>query len=135
VVQKGQEEEALREAIFSVAEGNLGGPVKTPVGYHLDEVEGVAAGTQQPLSRVKTTIKQTLIGTNQQKALSTFVENFKKNWQSKTECRSGYVVKDCRAMRNRWRRPPKPPARPNSAGARSALARWGNDVCHGERIT
>jgi foldase protein PrsA len=98
-VVKGEEEKALDEALFSAKVHVLGGPIKTPFGYYVYEVESVSAGTQQPLSQVKSTIKQTLIATGQQKALSTFVKNFKKKWQGKTECRSEYVVADCKGYK------------------------------------
>lgn len=94
-VVKGEEEKALSEAIFSAGKGVLGGPVKTPFGYYVYEVVSITTGSQQSLSQVKSTIKQQLIATNQQKALSSFVKDFKKKWQAKTECRSGYVVQDC----------------------------------------
>jgi foldase protein PrsA len=98
-VVKGDEEKALDEAIFSAKKNVLGGPVKTPFGYYVYEVVSVTTGTQQPLSQVKSTIKQTLIATDQQKALSAFVKNFKKKWQGKTECRSEYMVADCKGYK------------------------------------
>ena len=98
-VVKGEEEKALDEAIFKASKGVLGGPVKTPFGYYVYEVESVTAGTQEPLSKVKSTIKAQLISTNEQSALSKFVKSFKKKWQGKTECRSGYVVADCKSYK------------------------------------
>jgi len=95
----GEEEKALSEAIFSAKKNTLGGPVKTPFGYYLYEVLSITAGTQQPLSQVKATIKQQLISTGEQSALSKFVKEFKKKWQAKTECRSGYVVADCKGYK------------------------------------
>jgi foldase protein PrsA len=98
-VVKGEEEKALDTAIFSAQKNVLGGPVKTPFGYYVYEVLSVKTGTQEPLSKVKSTIKQQLIATNQQKALSKFVKEFKKRWQGKTECRSGYMVQDCKGYK------------------------------------
>ncbi len=98
-VVKGEEEKALDTAIFSASKGVLGGPVKTPFGYYVYEVLSVSAGSQEPLSKVQATIKQTLIATGQQTALSKFVKEFKKKWQGKTECRSGYVVADCKSYK------------------------------------
>jgi foldase protein PrsA len=98
-VVKGEEEKALDEAIFKASKGVLGGPVKTPFGYYVYEVVSVTAGTQQALSQVKSTIKQQLVATSQQKALSAFVKNFKKKWQGKTECRSEYMVADCKGYK------------------------------------
>ena len=98
-VVKGEEEKALDAAIFSAGKGVLGGPVKTPFGYYVYEVLSITAGSQEPLSKVKATIKQELVATGQQKALSKFVKEFKKKWQSKTECRSGYTVQDCKGYK------------------------------------
>ncbi len=98
-VVKGEEEKALDTAIFSASKNVLGGPVKTPFGYYVYEVVSVTAGTQEPLSKVQSTIKQQLIATGQQSALSKFVKDFKKKWLEKTECRSGYVVADCKSYK------------------------------------
>jgi foldase protein PrsA len=98
-VVKGQEEKALDTAIFSAGKGTLAGPVKTPFGYYVYEVVSITAGTQEPLSKVQTTIKQQLIASGQQSALSKFVKEFKKKWVAKTECRAGYVVADCKSYK------------------------------------
>jgi foldase protein PrsA len=98
-VVKGEEEKALDTAIFSASKGVLGGPIKTPFGYYVYEVVSVSKGSQQSLSQVKSTIKEQLVSTNEQSALSKFVAGFKKKWQAKTECRSGYVVADCKGYK------------------------------------
>jgi foldase protein PrsA len=98
-VVKGEEEKALDEAIFTAKVSKLGGPVKTPFGYYIYEVVSTIAGTQQTLAQAKSTIKEQLVSTNQQKALSTFVKDFKKKWQEQTECRSGYEVADCKGYK------------------------------------
>ncbi|HTD08869.1 MAG TPA: peptidyl-prolyl cis-trans isomerase [Solirubrobacteraceae bacterium] len=94
-VVKGEEEQALDTAIFAAAKNVLGGPVKTPFGYYVYEVLSTTPGTQQPLSKVKATVKQQLISTGEQSALTKFTKGFKTKWKSKTECRSGYIVADC----------------------------------------
>jgi hypothetical protein len=48
---------------------------------------------------VQSSIKQQLTAQNKQQALSKFVKEFKKKWMSKTECRSGYVVADCKSYK------------------------------------
>jgi foldase protein PrsA len=95
-VVKGEEEKALSEAVFAAKQSTLSGPVKTPFGYYVYEVVKVTPGNQQPLSKVKTSIKQTLTSQQQQKAVSEFIKNFRKKWVGKTDCRSGYVVADCK---------------------------------------
>ena len=98
-VVKGEEEQALDTAIFAAAKNVLGGPVKTPFGYYVYEVLSTTPGTQQPLSKVKATVKQQLISTGEQSALTKFTKGFKTKWKSKTECRSGYVVADCKSYK------------------------------------
>jgi parvulin-like peptidyl-prolyl isomerase len=98
-VIKGEEEKALDEAIFSAAKNVLGGPVKTPFGYYVYEVLSSTAGSQQSLAQAQSTIKAQLAASGQQKALSKFVKEFKKRWVAKTECRSGYVVTDCKTYK------------------------------------
>jgi foldase protein PrsA len=98
-VVKGEEEKALDTAIFSTAKNVLSGPVKTPFGYYVFEVLSTTPGTQQALAQVKSTIKTELVSQGEQKALSSFVKDFKKKWLDKTECRSGYVVPDCKSYK------------------------------------
>jgi foldase protein PrsA len=95
-VVKGEEEKALDTAIFSAKPRTLGGPVKTPFGYYVYEVVRITAGTQESLSKVQAAIKQQLISTGEQSALSKFTKDFKKKWMEKTECRVGYIVEDCK---------------------------------------
>jgi foldase protein PrsA len=95
-VVKGQEEKALDEAIFSAKTGVLGGPVKTPFGYYVYEVKSATPGSQQTLAQAQPSIKQQLTAQQQQQGLSKFVKEFRKRWEAKTECRSGYVVQDCK---------------------------------------
>jgi foldase protein PrsA len=98
-VVKGEEEKALNTAIFAASKGVLGGPVSTPFGFYIYEVVSIAPGTQQTLAQVQSTIKQQLISTGEQSALSKFVKDFKAKWLAKTECRSGYVVPDCKSYK------------------------------------
>jgi foldase protein PrsA len=94
-VVKGQEEKALDEAVFSAQKSVLGGPVKTPFGYYIYEVTATTPGNSQTLAQSQSSIKQQLTAQQQQQALSTFVKEFRKRWEAKTECRSGYEVQDC----------------------------------------
>jgi foldase protein PrsA len=95
-VVKGQQEKALDAAIFSATPNVLSGPVKTAFGYYIFEVKSTTPGKQSSLAQVQSSIKQQLTAQNQQQALSKFVKEFKKKWMSKTDCRSGYVVTDCK---------------------------------------
>lgn len=109
-VVKGQEEKALDEAVFSAKLNVLGGPVKTPFGYYIYEVKKTLPASQQTLTQVQSTIQQQLMAQGQQKALSEFVKNFRKKWTERTECRSSYVVQDCKSYKA-----PKTPTLPSTS--------------------
>lgn len=95
-VVKGQEEKTLDNAVFAAKRSVLVGPVKTQFGYYLFQVTKITPGNQQTLKQAEASIKSQLTATQQQAALSSFVKNFKNKWKSKTECRKGYVVTDCK---------------------------------------
>ncbi len=95
-IVNGQEATQLDAAVFAAKANQLGGPVKSPFGYYVYNVLGVKPGSANELSKVEASIKQTLASQKQQKALSDFIKNFKKKWQGKTDCRSEYVVADCK---------------------------------------
>ena len=95
-VAKGQQEAALDKAVFAADKGELQGPVKTQFGYYVFQVSKVTAAKQGTLAESKETIRQLLAAENQQKALDTFVKDFRKRWKERTECREGYVVADCK---------------------------------------
>jgi foldase protein PrsA len=98
-VVKGQEEKALDAAIFSAKKNVLSGPVKTPFGYYIFNVQTTVPPAKQTLKDAEASIKSQLTATQQQGALSKFVKEFKKKWTAKTECRSGYTVADCKGFK------------------------------------
>lgn len=98
-VVKGQEEKALDEAVFKAQLNVLGGPIKTPFGYYIYEVKKTLPASQQALSTVQSSIQQQMTAQKSQKALSEFVKNFRKKWTARTECRSQYLVQDCKGYK------------------------------------
>jgi foldase protein PrsA len=107
---KGTLEKALDQDVFAAAKGKISGPVKTQFGWYVFEVTKISKAKTQSLADAKTTIKQTLVNQNQQKALDSFVEGFRKRWREKTECREGYTTSDCKNG-------PKPTPTPSAAPA------------------
>src|SRR3954469_22538641 len=95
-VSKGQQEKALDTAVFNAKKGQLVGPVKTQFGYYVFKVQKVTPAAQQSLKDATATIKQLLASQNQQKALETFVKDFRSKWKGKTKCRTGYVTQECK---------------------------------------
>jgi foldase protein PrsA len=94
-IAKGQQEQALDDAIFSAQKGELSGPVKTQFGWYVFEVEKITPAEQQSLEDAKETIKQIITSENQQKALTQFEENWKKQFTAETVCRADFEVAEC----------------------------------------
>ena len=88
-------EEPLNSAIFDAPSGQIEGPVKTPLGYYVFEVQKITPEQVQPLSQVKSQIRSQLTQTAQQDAFTRFVDDYGSKWQSRTICASGYVVNRC----------------------------------------
>jgi len=95
-VVKGQQEAALDDAVFGAEKGKLTGPVKTGFGYYVFEVTGITEATQQSLKDATPTIRQLVSADNQQKALDSFVKQFRADWKEKTECGDGFKISDCK---------------------------------------
>lgn len=98
-VVKGQEEQALSNAIFAAKPNVLSGPVQTPFGFYIFEVKSVTPGSVQSLAQAQSSVRSQLVATQQQGALSSFVKNFKKKWMAKTECRADFMVMDCKGYK------------------------------------
>jgi len=96
---KGQEEKSLDSAIFSAQKNVVQGPIKTVFGYYIFEVTSTTPGTQETLAQAEASIRQQLIATHQQTALTSFIKEFKKKWLAKTECREGYLQADCKEFK------------------------------------
>ncbi|HSZ69551.1 MAG TPA: peptidyl-prolyl cis-trans isomerase [Solirubrobacteraceae bacterium] len=119
-VVKGEEQKALSEAVFAAKQGTLTGPVKTPFGYYIFEVKATHPASQQTLAQVKTTIKQQLASQGSQKSLETFSKELQKKWRARTECRSEYLVKDCKSYK-------APKTAAGAAGAAGAASTTGTE--------
>ncbi|MGI8921282.1 MAG: peptidylprolyl isomerase [Solirubrobacteraceae bacterium] len=95
-VVKGQQAAAFDAAIFAAPANVITGPVKTEFGYYVFEVTKITPGSQQSLAQEHNTIQQLLASQNSQGALQAFVAKFTKKWTARTDCRSGFVTKDCK---------------------------------------
>jgi foldase protein PrsA len=94
----GQQAAELDAAVFAAPPHKLEGPVKTPFGFYVFQVQKDTPASQQSLAQAKLTIQQLLTSQNQQKALDTFVKAFQSKWRGRTNCRTSpsYVVAtDC----------------------------------------
>ncbi len=94
-VTKGQQEQALDTATFSAPQGKVLGPIHGTFGYYVIEVTKITPGTQQSLAKATPLIRQILQSQLQQSAQTAVDAQAKKNWLSKTKCRSEYSMADC----------------------------------------
>jgi foldase protein PrsA len=94
-VAKGQQEKSFDDAIFSAKQNKTVGPVKTQFGYYVFQVTKDTPASQQSLAQTKDTIRNLLKSQNQQKALNSFVTQFRKEYKGKTKCSKTYVIPDC----------------------------------------
>ena len=88
-------EQPLSSEIFAAPTGQLVGPVKTPLGYYVFEVEKVKPERTQPLRQVQAQIRSQISQTEQQQAFQAFVDDFGSKWQQRTICDPDYVVERC----------------------------------------
>jgi foldase protein PrsA len=95
-VVKGKQDPALDKAAFAAKKGKLRGPVKTQFGYYVFEVAKVKPASQQSLAQAKDTIRNLLRSQRQQKALKSFVKDFRKKYKAKTNCAKDYRVAECK---------------------------------------
>jgi foldase protein PrsA len=95
-VQRGQQEKGLDAAIFSAPLGKVVGPVKTSFGYEIFRVQKITPATKQTLAQATPLIRTLATNERQQSTLANFVKHFEAKWRSRTTCRSGYVVADCK---------------------------------------
>jgi foldase protein PrsA len=111
-VTKGQQDTALDNAAFSAPLNKTQGPVKGQFGYYVFEVTKRSTSTQQSLAQATPQIRQTLTAQQQTSAQTAIDNRAKKNWLSKTTCRSDYSMADCSGYKA-----PKSSTTPSTPGA------------------
>jgi parvulin-like peptidyl-prolyl isomerase len=88
-------QEPLKKDIFGGATGELIGPVKYESNYLLLEVVKLNPAKVKSLGEVKAQIEETLKSEKGQEFFSEFIADYQSKWQSRTNCASGYVIKQC----------------------------------------
>jgi parvulin-like peptidyl-prolyl isomerase len=88
-------ERQLDRPVFAAEQGQLEGPVKTPLGYYLFEVEKITPPHQQTLDELRDQIRTQLQQQAQQNAFSAFVDDYGSKWQSRTFCDPDFLVDRC----------------------------------------
>jgi parvulin-like peptidyl-prolyl isomerase len=90
-VEKGKTVAPFEKATFSLGVHELSQPVKTEYGYHLIEALGpVKPGHVTPLAQVRNAIKQELLSSKQNDALTEWAAELKKKYEGKIEYAAGF---------------------------------------------
>jgi foldase protein PrsA len=116
-VSKGQEEQALDTAAFSAPVNKVEGVIHGQFGYYVFEVTKISKATQQSLAQATPLIKQILGGQSQTKAQTAVDSKAKKDWLSKTKCRSLYAMADCSGFKAPKTTPTTPTPAPSTPPA------------------
>jgi parvulin-like peptidyl-prolyl isomerase len=94
-LKEGDLDEPLDAMVFSTPEDELEGPVKTPQGFYLFEVESSTPESVQSLDDVRDQV-ETLVGQQlEDAAFQEFGLNFEQTWRVRTFCASGFTIKLC----------------------------------------
>ncbi len=95
VVRGQQLEGALDRAVFAAKPNEVTGPVKTQFGYYLFRVTKVTPAEQQSLKEATPAIRQLLQQQAQQRAVETFVREYRDKWSDQTNCAEQFIVASC----------------------------------------
>jgi PPIC-type PPIASE domain/SurA N-terminal domain len=88
-------EQPLNEAVFSASPGEIVGPVKTPIGFYVFQVEKVSPERTQALNQVQAQIRSQLTQSAEQEAFSSFVDDYGSRWQARTICAEDFLIERC----------------------------------------
>jgi foldase protein PrsA len=89
-IQQGQTVPPFDKVAFALAVGEISKPVKTSYGWHVIEaLTPVKTGTSTPLSSVKKTISDTLVGQKKSEAVSKWLADLKKEYKDKITYATG----------------------------------------------
>ncbi|MGZ5341052.1 MAG: peptidyl-prolyl cis-trans isomerase [Solirubrobacterales bacterium] len=81
--------------VFDAEQDTVLGPVQTPLGFYVFQVDKITPGGAQPLSAVQAQLKQQLQAQAQQESFSAFIEDYRAKWTSVTLCADGFVIDRC----------------------------------------
>jgi foldase protein PrsA len=95
-VAKGQQDKAFEDAAFAAKKGELEGPVKSQFGWYVFEVEKITPASQQSLEQSRDTIRNLLRDERKQKALDSFIKEFRQEYKDETNCSDDYRVAECK---------------------------------------
>ncbi len=82
--------------VFAADEGALLGPIATPAGTYIVQVDSITPATTQPLDdQLKAQITQQLTGQKQQEYFADFLADYREHWINLTICADDYLNERC----------------------------------------
>ena len=95
-ITEGLLEEPLNGEVFDAEVGEVVGPIRTPLGFYVFQVEKTTPERVVPLNRqTRAQIRSQLVQAEQQEGFSTFVDDFGSKWRARTFCADDFVIERC----------------------------------------
>ena len=110
VASEGTFPDPAGSAIMEAAEGQVEGPIAVEKDNYFFKVTKINPEETQEVSEVEEQIKQQILPTKQQEALSAFVSDYNTKWRSRTFCAEDYLVARCQNFKGDGRNPAADPA-------------------------
>jgi parvulin-like peptidyl-prolyl isomerase len=94
-ITEGVFEEPLNEEIFDAEQGQVVGPIDTPVSNYAFQVDSIAAGGAQAFDDVAAQVKEQLQGQAEQETFGAFLSDYRDRWVARTVCAEDYLSVRC----------------------------------------
>lgn len=94
-VVPGTFEPPLDGEIFDAPQGELQGPVTTPTGNYVFQVESVTPERTQSFDELKDQISQQVASSKEQEAFTAFLSSYRSYWGNRTVCGEDYKIVRC----------------------------------------
>ena len=86
----------IEAAIFAAKPNVLTGPLKLHYVYSVFVFRRAAPAVQKPLAEVEGSIRAQLLTEQHQRTITEFADALERRWTPQTDCRPGFVVRQCR---------------------------------------
>jgi parvulin-like peptidyl-prolyl isomerase len=94
-ITEGVFEEPLNEEIFDAEQGEVVGPIDTPVSNYAFQVDSITAGETQSFDDVAAQVKEQLQGQAEQETFGAFLSDYRDRWVARTVCAEDYLSVRC----------------------------------------
>lgn len=94
-VVPGSFEQPLDGEIFNAPEGEVQGPIETPTGGYVFQVDSSTPETMQSFDQLRDQIVQQINSTKEQEAFGAFLSSYQSYWASITFCGEDYLINRC----------------------------------------